>query len=269
MPNRVLAVFLQFSNQHQASGMLALSKLVARLFPAQAPSFAIVDNKITQRQETQLAHNVDLISGDNSCREFSGYDRGLAWHESFGEIDPATPCIVANDSFHRHYGDGYLRLFTPARLARAMSGAGMLGYVDAFPQPQSIFGLEFRKWVRTSLLIAPYGTIKKLTPFDPKFDQRSLFRSDANPAFFAPEAPLSEWYQAFLRWWLFSEAPADETFKPEWHSKQPISEKNIQAMREKACCILGEHLLSARAQSLGVPLIAANEGALPLELRDN
>ena len=247
--------------------MKTLGALVERLFPQHLPSFVIVDNKLDQRQEKQLAPNVNLISGDNSCREFSGYDRGLTWHESFGEIDPSTPVVIANDTFHHHYGDNYLRLFTPERLTRTLENKGLLGWVDAFPQAESLCGMEFRKWVRTSLLISCYGTLKKLAPFNPKFDLHTLFRPDADPAFFAPGAPLSEWYGTFLRWWLFSETPADETFKPEWHSKEPLSEKNVEAMRDKTCCILSEHLLSAKARALGIPLVAVNEGSLPPELR--
>lgn len=267
MPSKVLVVFLQYSAQHQESGMKALGSFVERLFPELLPSFVIVDNKLAQRQEKQLAPNVNLISGDNSCREFSGYDRGLAWHESFGEIDLATPVVIANDTFHHHYGDGYLRLFTPQRLARTLAKKGVLGWVDAFPQAESLCGMEFRKWVRTSLIISTYGTVKRLAPFNPSFDRHALFCAGAEPAFFALSAPLSEWYKAFLRWWLFSDVPADDSFKPEWHSKQPISAQNVESFREKTCCILSEHLLSAKARSLGIPIVAVNEDSLPEELR--
>lgn len=267
MSAKVLAVFLQYSESHQASGMEALSSLVKGLFPGHEASFVIVDNKREQRGEEQLAANVNRISGDNTCREFSGYDRGISWLESFGAIAPATPVVVANDTFHRHYGTGYLKLFSPERLARAMSARGILGYVDAFPQEEAVFGEPFRKWIRTSLFMLQYATLKTLTPLFPGFDQRSIFRDDADPRFFIEGAPLSPWYQSFLRRWLFSEAAPDETFKPEWHSKTVLNADTAQALRDKACCILCEHLLSARAQKLGIPLVAANEDRLPPELR--
>lgn len=266
-PPKVLAVFLQYSDAHQASGMKALSNLSKWLFPGSVPSFLIVDNKLERHQETQVEQHVNVISGDNSCREFSGYDRGLRWHESFGPIAPSTPVVIANDTFHRHYGDGYLKLFTPERLARAMSANGVLGYVDAFPQPQSVFGLEFQKWIRTSLFIAPYGVITQISPFSRSIKQGSVFRADADPIFFSDDAPLSPWYKSFIRSWLFAQAPEEETFKPEWHSKEPLSASNVGAMRAKALCILCEHAMSARAKSLGIPLTAVNEENLPLNLR--
>lgn len=267
MPSRLLAVFLQYSNAHHDSGMRALSSLVARLFPAHEPSFVIVDNKLDKRHEVQLRHDTNLISGDNSCREFSGYDRGLRWHESFGEISPDTPVVIANDTFNRHYGEKYLGLFTAARVSRTLRSNGVLGYVDAFPQPQSVFGHAFQKWIRTSLFIAPYGVMRQLAPFGPRLDHKEIFRQDADPAFFSEGAPLSPWYQSFLRSWLFAEAPKDETFKPEWHSKEPLTETNVDAMRAKTCCILCEHLMSAKAMSLEIPLVAVNEDSLPAHLR--
>ena len=266
-PPKVLAVFLQYSDAHQASGMKALSALTTRLFPGSEPSFVIVDNKLDRRQEAQLAPNVNLISGDNSCREFSGYDKGVRWHESFGPIAASTPVIIANDTFHRHYGDGYLKLFTTERLSRATTSNAVLGYVDAFPQPQAVFGLEFQKWIRTSLFIAPYGVITRLLPFSRSMAQSNLFRGDADPLFFCEDAPLSPWYKSFIRSWLFAEAPEEETFKPEWHSKEPLSASNVGAMRAKALCILCEHAMSAHAKSLGIPLSAVNEEHLPPHLR--
>jgi hypothetical protein len=267
MSAKALAIFLQYSDAHQASGMDALGSLVGGLFPGHEASFVIVDNKREQRSEEQLAANVNRISGDNSCREFSGYDRGIRWLESFGPLAPTTPIVIANDSFHRHYGSGYLKLFTRERLARALSSGGILGYIDAFPQEETVFGEPFRKWIRTNLFVLPYGTLRQLGPLFPGFGQGDVFRNDADPEFFAPGAPLSPWYKSFLRRWLFADADAHETFKPEWHSKTALNEETVQSFRDKTCCILCEHLLSAKAQKLGIPLIAVNENMLPEELR--
>lgn len=267
MSAKVLAVFLQYSEAHQASGMDALSSFVQGLFPGHHAAFVIVDNQREQRGEEQLSADINRISGDNTCREFSGYDRGVKWLESFGPISPTTPVVIANDTFHRHYGAGYLKLFTRDRLARAVSAGGILGYIDAFPQEELVFGRPFRKWIRTSLFVVPYGVLKKLMPLYPGFSQQDIFRNDVDPEFFVPDAPLSPWYQGFLRRWLFSEASPDETFKPEWHSKTELTTSTVQFLRDKTCCILCEHLMSAKAQGLGIPLVAVNEERLPVELR--
>ena len=267
MQTKVYLVYLEFTRDHGESGLKELKSFASRLFPSAVQNLVVLNNASTKNEEVYLAQGYDLISGDNSAREFSGYAKGLRWFESFGTIDPSSIFIIANDTFHRSYGTQYLSDFSLQQIVQMRASGGIVGYVDAFPEPVTLMSLSFQKWIRSSLLISTYRTLKRLSPLNQPLQRETFFRPDSDPKFFAESAPLSSTYQDYLRTWLFAPVDGQSHFQEEWHSKQPLSEQNVASMREKAMCIFNEHSLSARAQSLGIPLIASNRERLPAFLR--
>jgi len=251
---RVLALYLQYGDRHQAAGLGELRRQVQRLFPRSPASYLVIDNALPEGAAPVIDGDVTLLAGDNCNREFSGWDRGLAWLRAHREVASTDVVMLANDTFHRSYGTEYLELFRPWAVGRALRRNALVGYMDAFPEPVSAFGRELRSWVRTSLLITTAGTLYALLPLQLGDVDAQVF-SPTTGEFFRREAPLSERYQAYLSTWLFGEQAGVDGFRERWHSQAGLTEANSEAMRQKARCILAEHQLSARARALGVPVV--------------
>ena len=267
MLNNALILFLEFTREHEGLGLSILKPLVNRLFPKKSISLLILNNAESRNFEQELDENTNYISGENSSREFSGYDKGIDWFKSCELVDESTTFIIANDTFHRSYGTDYLKDFTSESLIKAESLGGILGYVDAFPSPVTLDQTTFQKWIRSSIFIIKYKALRKLLPFNIPLNKTDLFSEEYHQTFFKNPSLLSENYQAFIKTWLFESLKVDSDFTEEWHSKQSLNKENVESMRQKAFCILCEHSFSAQAQKLGIPLIPTNSKNLPLEFR--
>jgi hypothetical protein len=251
---RIFAVYLQLGDQHQAAGLGELRRQVKRLFPRSPASFLVIDNALPAAAVPMVDGDVTLLAGDNSNREFSGWDRGLAWLRAHREVATTDIILLANDTFHRSYGIEYLQLFRPAAVGWALRRDALVGYMDAFPEPVQAFGRELRSWVRTSFVVTTAGTLYALLPLQLGDVDAQVFSSTPGQ-FFGPDAPLSDRYQAYLHTWLFGERVGTDGFEERWHSQAQLTEANSESMRQKARCIFAEHQLSARARDLGVPVV--------------
>jgi hypothetical protein len=250
---RVFAIFLQYGPDHSAEGMKVLRQQMQRLFQGGRASYLVVDNALDVSAPFQVEGDVTRLPGDNSNREFSGWDRGLQWLRSSCAISPNDIVVLANDTFHRSYGTDYLDLFHPKDVARALRSNALIGYMDAYPEPVTLFSHRLRSWVRSSFVISTARTVFRLTPLQIG-DVDDLVFSRAPNQFFRPDAPLSERYREYVQTWLFGEEPA-EGFREAWHSQAQLTEANRDAMRAKAKCIFAEHALSAKARELPVKLV--------------
>jgi hypothetical protein len=251
---RIFALYLQYGDQHQASGLALLKQQVQRLFPGSPASFLVIDNALPAAAAPVVDGDVTLLAGDNANREFSGWDRGLTWLRSHREVVVTDIVLLANDTFHRSYGTEYLELFRPAAVGWALRRNGLVGYMDAFPEPVQAFGRELRSWVRTSFVITTAGTLYALLPLQLGDVDAQVFSSSPE-RFFRPDGPLSDRYQAYLSTWLFGERAGTDGFNERWHAQAGLTEANAEAMRQKARCIFAEHQLSARARALGVQVV--------------
>jgi hypothetical protein len=251
MAREAFLVLVTFGDRHQAGALAALGPWWRRLFPDCALRGVVVDNALAGNVEIDIDDNITRISGDNRSREFSGWDRGLAWLESAFSISPEARLVMANDTLHRSYGVDYLDGFTRERL-RAAEG-GLLGWIDAYPKAVELFGLTLRRWIRTNLWVAARRTLDQLRPVALPFSDESVFAEAPDELFRVP-SPLSADYRRYLRSWLSGEAD-DADFPHTWHSAQPLAAFDPAALRGKLRSILCEHHLSARAQSRALPLI--------------
>ncbi len=256
MSRDVWLLLLVFGERHERASRELAEAMIARAFGVE-PRVVIVDNQLGGRVEQQLDRRADRISGDNTTREFSGWDRGLEWmdaalrsaHDRAHDADPIV--VVANDTIVRDDKAPRIHALAPARAALASRGA-LVGWVDAYPRSVRAFGRSTRQWVDTSLIITRRRILDRLRPLALDFRDDDVFSDDASLLFREP-SPLSENYRAYLRTWLFGER-GDPEFAHAWHAQSPLSPRNLNAFKSKIRCILCEHQLSARARELGIPL---------------
>ena len=228
-----------------------LTPWVSRVLPGLSAEFLAVDNALAGDIEVSVEENVTLVSGDNSSREFSGLDRGVAWFAANRDLNDGDVFVLANDTFHRSYGTGYLELFSPDKVRGSLDRGRIVGFVDAYHENVELFGLTLRTWVRTNLLILTYAALNRLTPLAIPFEDEQVF-SNRYPEFFRDDAPLSSNYVALLHAWLFGESPEGVPVKKAWRSHQKLTEENAALLRAKARAVLCEHYLSARAHDYGI-----------------
>jgi hypothetical protein len=257
MSDKLYIIYLIYTEQHRDSGIKLLRKFIARIFPKHQIEFIVVENKCDFPAEFQFETDATQINGDNTVREFTGFECGLEWAMKRKGAKPSDTIILVNDTFHRSYGSDYLDLFKRKEVAQAIAKGAFIGYTDAYPKPVEVFGLKVQRWIRTSLIIGPCSSFLKVSPFGVTVDSQFLFSGESEK-FFAPTAPLSENYQQYLKTWLFSKEN-DGEFKESWHSKKELTQENLLDFQGKARAIFSEHFFSARAQALGIPIYDVRE----------
>jgi hypothetical protein len=251
MARDLFAVLVTFGPAHRADALDAVRRVAARLQGELRG--VVVDNALDGNLEIELDAAFTVVSGDNTQREFSGWDRGLAWLDAAFAGSPDDLLLLGNDTLHRSYGRAWLDGFVPARLASAVGQGGLLGWVDAYPGEFALFGRALQRWIRTNLVAGSRAVIDRLRPFALPFSDDETFTSDLAQFFRAP-SPLSDNYRRWLRTWLFGE-PAGADFGDRWHSAAPLTSANAAAFRAKVRSILCEHHLGARARELDIPLV--------------
>jgi len=248
----VCLVLVEFGRQREQAALDLLLPTLDRLFPAASVRVVVVDNAAPGEAASEIDWRTDRVGGDNALREFSGWELGLAWLERRRAPGPESVFVLANDTVVRADKHDRVRDLPADRVAAASDGA-LVGWVDEYPRAVRLCGLELRQWVDTSLVLATRRTLGALRPLARPLADDVLFTDDWRRVFREP-SPLSENYRAYLRTYFFGER-GDPEFAHGWYSQEPLTERNVEAFKAKLRCVFCEHLLSARAHSLGIPLV--------------
>ena len=265
MPREVYLVLLEFGQKHEQAALELLIPTLHRLFPSAILRGAVVDNALARNTDVAIDHELDRLSGDNTLREFSGWDRGIAWLER--RYSPATESIfvLANDTVVRADKRYRVRDIPADRVAAASYGA-LVGWIDEYPRAVELFGLPLRQWVDTSLLLAAHRTLAALRPLSRRFADEVVFDHDWRRVFREP-SPLSENYRTYLRTYFLGER-IDGEFEHAWYAQAPLTEDNFESFKVKLHCIFCEHLLSAHARAQGIPLVDIRPEPLAIDAHE-
>jgi hypothetical protein len=213
----------------------------------------VVDNAEPGDWVHRVSERLIHAGGDNSCREFSAFERGVEVLERLGiETDLY---ILVTDAFMA-YGEEYLDLVGEDAIRLAMDQAACVGWVDSFGVPCRLLDLDYSYWVRTSFVLMPAEVLRRLWPLNPGLDPAAFFvdsLADSESGPFLDTAPLSKELKARLLDWLTTSHRRQETDTGVWHSAFELNEASLESFKAKTLAILREHLTSARLASLGVP----------------
>jgi len=245
----VRAVLLRYGGEHHATAADALRrKVLERAFPGRDWDVLVVDNALEPSFSGRTAEGWELIGGDNSLLEFSGWEKGLA--RGADAWDGQDPVLLVNDTFHRNYDVSYLERFGLEPVAAWAREPALIGHVDLYPREIRLFGLPLRFWVRSSFVLASWATLRTLLPLAPPAAPEEIF--SARPeAFFAPGDQLSPLYREYLESFLLG---GEGEYRCRWHTRPDQSPEGLARLKRKAYAIICEHWLSARAGSLGLAL---------------
>ena len=205
----------------------------------------IVDNAQPRIALEQLAEDLVIIGGDNTYREFSAWDRGLA-HLDRTRENPDLIHFVTS-AFDALYS-GYLEFFSEDVLALAQARNCAVGHLDYYDEPIEVLGRESQSWIRTSYFFMPARALRRLRAVTSVESAEDIFSGDPGRPFMET-APLSEKYREYILSWLTGEGTGQGVT---WHSRFDLSEETLPLFRAKALAILNEHMLTIRLREAGV-----------------
>lgn len=244
-------LFVCYGQNNLPDGIRLLQQTMLRVLPNRRPLIIVIDNRLAESHFQEISDNMLLIGGNNYNREFSGWDCAIRRLSEIAVLEDNCPIVLANDSFHRSYGTGWLSLFTRHHVERALKRGAIIGWIDRYPKSVDAFGISFRRWIRTNLFIMNAGTLAKLTPLAISGDTSAWFGEDKS-SFFSAAAPLSLEHQQYISDFLFGQKQS--SYRGKWHSQKKNENESIDFFRSKALSILSEHRMSAKASALGISL---------------
>ena len=236
---RILCLYLRYGREH-SSAFERLRRWQFLNLSQERVETWIIDNSLPEGTPEGVEGPFRLFSGDNSMREFSGWDRIRAAYAE--EIQGFDLVHFVDDRFDVLYTK-YLEHFHPTMLARVASRPVCLGHIDSYDREVSLKGVRSQHWIRTCFFFMSPSTLDRLGPLVSQrdeadfFDREGLFRRGS----------LSGQYVRYITDWLAG-VPLQGV---SWHSR--IGDPAL--FRKKALMILNEHALSIRLRQRGVRLM--------------
>lgn len=205
-------------------------------------SFLRIDNKHETRGMTKDGA-VLTTGGDNSYREFSGWQKGV---ELINQRSmPCDLILFANDMFLTP-GESFLREYASRELfQKSLSNRAIIGRIDSTGQQYTAYGHDVSRWVCSNCFIAPKAAIDAVGTVVSIKENLNDFLTEAfpGPQTFKASAPMNDQYKAWLEEWLTTK----------WHSRFELNETTWDVFRAKVRNILNESLLTARFHEAGFP----------------
>ena len=259
-------VHVEFGSAHRAPSLELLAKFRSTLTRnGGRSSLVIVDNAMAAGEQPpsysgQGFGAVRVIAGDNSNREFTGWDVGVSALLAHG--DEPDVWIFTNDSVTTRHGWSDQRAARFGDEIEALSvhaGPWILGEVTHHPKPMrtpagpqldfvSTYCFAMNKALRQGLVtLSPGPALLDSAVHDSFEPARQLFRDNVDPDYVASQVV-----------WLITDGAEDSSEKTSkynwsfsWHKAKPLTAESFDDLRAKARCIVAEHALGARARTLG------------------
>lgn len=247
---KIFCVYTSYGETNLDSGLAHIERIVRR-WNAKL-TYIAVENQWSSNVTMSAPMGSRVIAGDNSLREFSGYEKGFHALIQSRMLGATDIILFANDTFDRNYGSDYLDLFDWGFIENSLAQPGLVGWVDQYPELVEIFGHSHRSWIRTSFFLGRAKDFAEIFPLGTFIQSLDIFSHDMQEFFIKDDRRLSENFKAFNRTWLLG--TEHESFKENWHSIEKAKEHGLAYLQQKMKCIMAEHLVSLRAKSLGLSL---------------
>lgn len=232
---------------------------VARLFPTVSVQLLIIDTKGECQDDSQF--NGTVLIGDNSLREFSGWQTGINYLVERGGLGGCGVTVMVNDTLGVHGSPDFLRFFRPREIRRMLCRGMVCGYVDEPMVPMTLLGKPVNGWIRSNILLVPDPVLISLGCVIAPPGWEKLFGDGAE--MFSHASLASESFKKFILDWLVL-PKSFEAGSRRWHSAKPWLPENYEFLRTKAKMIVLEILLTRNldAHSSGIFDVRASPSRL-------
>lgn len=211
----------------------------------------------------KMPENFTFIYGNNSLREFSGWESGLVYCRNKGLINSNSLVVFANDTFCHHNKFGFLtRLrFVSAfkKTARKAEAPILVGEIHELGHLFSIGDVKSGFWVCTYLFALTGSLIMRMGSLIPEDNLASIRFGYTQENFITGE--VSSNLASHICRWLLGEGPTT------WYGKEKLTSENRESLIGKAKSILCEKYLTARALATGATVISVFSNPLYRQLR--
>lgn len=211
--------------------------------------YYLIDNRKTGEGASRISNSLYRLDGDNSGREFSGWQKGLTYLHS--RLDDYDAILFGNDAFLA-YGWSLLEFADRMNLNHwRRKYPSAIGQIDTKGIYLEAFGHDVSRWICTNCfflsrpMIENIGSVVSLTDNDmdtiisPQFPGHPKQKDYA--AYFRKDCPLNDNYKQMAVTWLTGE----------WHGKFEIQEATWDLFRTKLRSLINESLLTARILHCG------------------
>jgi hypothetical protein len=159
LPPALAVVYVQHSPDRYPGVLDTLKGYLARLWYCQ-PYLLVVDNRHEDLPFTPTGVRSAIVGGDNTDREFSGWQRGI---EALGLHVPSYEMALLSNEAFLAPGPSYLSKYpTLDDVLRWHRYAQVAGRIDALPTPVSVFGKSIDSWVCTNSMLVPREALDRL-----------------------------------------------------------------------------------------------------------
>jgi hypothetical protein len=240
---RIATILIRTGVQSFADAEEQVDALFGAQLPAVQRDVVVVDNALPPGEHERDGARV-VIGGDNSAREFSGFDVGLRFlAHRLHEYDWIN---LVTSAFNTLYTD-YLQRFTTELLSAAAHRGVCLGHIDYYNDPVRLCGYPSQHWMRTSFVMVPPGELQLLESIVSVRDGTQFFTGLPERPF-RDDAPICDRFKRYIVDWLTGQDIGQGVV---WHTTLSLDKSRLPTFQAKTLAILNEHLLGVRLRAQG------------------
>ncbi|WP_246682861.1 hypothetical protein [Mesorhizobium sp. B2-8-3] len=245
---RILTLLARHGTARYPTALQDLKAMFAAQMPDVAHHTLVIDNCLPEGRSVHLDREVELIGGSNSSWEFSAWDSGIA---HIGKRVNDYDLVHLATSAFAEYTPDHLKLIDQD-VVRHLSGLNaVLGHIDFFNEPVSMFGIPSQAWLRSSFILMRPRHLQALGSMVGVTDGAPIF--SGNPLSpFREDAPVSRPYRQLLIGWLTGAGTGQG---PGWHSRFDLTDETLPLFESKARAILNEQMLTNRLLAIGSAIV--------------
>lgn len=235
-------IFVEYNKAEYGEAFDRLREYLGRL-DQERVFYTRVNNRDEGDGTKNVAPNIVELQGDNTDREFSGWQKGVEFLRAH-DI-PYDVVLFANEAMEA-VEPCYLKDHSPSWLLwKSYLLKGVFGLVATRWEKTVVRGKSTRIWLGTHCFFVPRIIVEKLgtvVSVDASTFEEYLPREFPGvEEIFKPTAPINSATEDRIVRWLTRE----------WHSKFTLSESTWPVFRAKANAIINEELLTLRIRELG------------------
>ena len=234
-------LYLQYDIQKYGDSLGKLKKYLSGIKLFKKTIF-IIDNKNEDKPLEEIEKNIYYTGGDNSCWEFSGWQKG---YELLKNSNIKYDIVLfVNDSF-QSYGGSYLEYINDYMVLKSLFKNYAMGEIDGYDEEIRVFDYTLKKYIRSNCYFIPKKILDKMNGIclvDNKILDE-IIDKDFNNRYFTDDKYINTYFQKNIINWL----------QNEWHSKFIIKD-NWNLFRNKTRAMLNEIALSGEIQKTGAKI---------------